>query len=174
MRPLMSCVLLVGLMMAAPQLHAAPKPTQSQAQPLKADKVLVIKHKRQMHLMWRGKIVRTYRIALGFAPKGHKRQEGDGRTPEGHYVIDWRNPKSRFNLSLHINYPKRADQAQARRRGVSPGGEIFIHGLPKSWSMVGKAHALKDWTLGCIAVTNAEIREIWRAVPNGTPIEIRP
>lgn len=172
MRPILSFALTISLFAG---LGLTLQPAVSRpAQPLRADKVLVIKHKRQMHLMWRGRIVRTYRIALGFNPRGHKRQEGDGRTPEGHYVIDWRNPKSRFTLSLHINYPNAADRAQARRRGVSPGGEIFIHGLPGSWAMVGRGHALRDWTLGCIAVTNAQMREIWRAVSNGTPIEIRP
>lgn len=140
---------------------------------LRADKVVVIKHKRVLQLLWRGRVVRSYKVALGFNPKGHKAKEGDGRTPEGTYVIDWRNPKSRFTLSLHISYPNRADRARARARGVSPGGAIFIHGQPNGVNM-GKAHTLRDWTLGCIAVTNEEIREIWRAVPNGTPIEIRP
>ena len=167
MRLLATLALVVALF--SPAGHAT-EPKQT----LRADKVLVIKHKRQLHLMWRGRIVRTYRVALGFNPKGHKQQEGDGRTPEGTYVIDWRNPKSAFTLSLHINYPNRADRARARRRGVSPGGEIFIHGLPNGASGIGKAHALRDWTLGCIAVTNTEIREIWQAVRNGTPIEIRP
>ncbi len=174
MRQLWFLGLSLGLALASASGVAATEPAQA----LRADRVLVIKHKRLLHLMWRGRIVRSYKIALGFAPKGHKRQEGDGRTPEGAYVIDWRNPKSRFTLSLHINYPRRADRAQARRRGVSPGGEIFIHGLPRGSSGggagIGKARALRDWTLGCIAVTNTEIREIWRAVPNGTPIEIRP
>ena len=161
--------ILAGLVLA---LAAGVSP--SSAAPLKADRVVVVKHKREMTLLYKGRVVRRYRIALGFAPKGHKRQEGDGRTPEGTYVIDWRNPKSRFTLSLHISYPNRADRAQARKRGVSPGGAIFIHGLPPSWAKVGAAHSLRDWTLGCIAVTSEEIREIWNAVPNGTPIEIRP
>lgn len=157
-----------GAALCAISLRAAAAP------PLRADKVVVIKHRRLLLLLHKGKVVRRYRIALGFAPKGHKEREGDGRTPEGRYVIDWRNPKSRFTLSLHIDYPNRQDRASARRRGVSPGGDIFIHGLPNGSRSVGKAHTLRDWTLGCIAVTSEEIREIWHAVPNGTPIEIRP
>lgn len=153
---------------------AAIAPRHAIARTLRADKVLVIKHRRLLMLMYRGKVVRRYRIALGFQPKGHKRQQGDGRTPEGNYVIDWRNPKSRFTLSLHINYPNRVDRASARRRGVDPGGDIFIHGLPNGATAIGRAHSARDWTLGCIAVTSDEIREIWKAVPNGTPIEIRP
>jgi murein L,D-transpeptidase YafK len=144
------------------------------AGPLRADEVVVLKGARRMLLLYRGRVVRRYRIALGFAPTGHKQREGDGRTPEGRYVIDWRNPKSRFTLSLHVSYPNRADRAAARRRGVDPGGDIFIHGLPNGSRIVGAAHSLRDWTLGCIAVTSEEIREIWNAVPNGTPIEIRP
>lgn len=149
-------------------------PVRAGARALRADKVVVIKRRRVLVLLYNGKVVRRYRIALGFNPIGHKRQEGDGRTPEGRYVIDWRNPKSRFTLSLHISYPNRRDRAAARRRGVSPGGAIFIHGLPNGMTAIGKAHALRDWTEGCIAVTSEEIREIWAAVPNGTPIEISP
>lgn len=164
---------LAGLALAAAFSLAVPSGVVHGG-PLKADRIVVIKHKREMRLVYKGRVVRRYRIALGFAPKGHKRQEGDGKTPEGTYAIDWRNPKSRFTLSLHISYPNRADRLAARKRGVSPGGAIFIHGLPPAWSRVGAAHVLRDWTLGCIAVTSEEIREIWNAVPNGTPIEIRP
>ncbi len=133
-----------------------------------ADRVLVDKSDRQLHLMRDGEIWKSYPVGLGFAPRGHKRQEGDGRTPEGDYVLDWRNPDSSFYLSIHISYPDSGDRAEAARRGVSPGGAIFIHGR----------HSLtrrkRDWTLGCIAVTDAAMDEIWRAVPDGTPITIRP
>jgi murein L,D-transpeptidase YafK len=124
--------------------------------------------------MHHGAPVRTYRIALGGHPEGHKRQEGDSRTPEGIYVIDARNPESRFHLSLRISYPNAEDRRRAASRGVSPGGDIFIHGLPNGDGDASRAYAGRDWTDGCIAVTNAEIREIWAMVKEGTPIEIRP
>lgn len=137
----------------------------------KVDRVLVFKGKRQIHLMFRGRIVRTYKIGLGFNPKGHKLKEGDGRTPEGLYRITLRNARSRFHLSLKISYPDRRDRARARRRGDNPGGQIFIHGQPNGAGDGGRIAG--DWTLGCIAVGNAEIREIWRSVRSGTIIEIR-
>ena len=113
-------------------------------------------------------VVRSYRIALGAVPSGHKEREGDGRTPEGVYVIDRRNPKSAYHLSLHISYPNEADRERARALGVDPGGDIMIHGMPNG----GEARS-GDWTRGCIAVTNAEIEEIWELVADGTVIEIR-
>lgn len=113
-------------------------------------------------------VVRSYRIALGRDPLGHKQEEGDGRTPEGRYTIDRRNPKSKFHLSLHISYPNRADHARAAAAGVSPGGDIMIHGLKP-----GVSHP-EDWTAGCIAVTNAEMEEVWDLVADGTPVEINP
>ena len=121
-----------------------------------------------------GREVRSYDIALGPSPEGHKQQEGDGRTPEGRYVIDWRNVNSAFHRSLHISYPNAGDRARARRRGVDPGGAIMIHGLPNGMGTLGGLHVASDWTLGCIAVTSEEIEEIWRVVRDGTPIEIGP
>lgn len=137
-------------------------------------KVLVEKAERKLHLLHNEQVVKTYRIALGGSPTGHKTQEGDNRTPEGSYIIDWRNPRSQFYKSLHISYPNSADKEQATKRNVSPGGAIFIHGLGKGFGYIGKAHTLHDWTLGCIAVSNEEIDEIWELVANGTPIEIKP
>jgi murein L,D-transpeptidase YafK len=134
----------------------------------KADKVLVDKGDRQIHLLRDGEIWKSYPIGLGFAPEGHKQREGDGRTPEGDYVLDWRNPKSSFYLSIHISYPDPDDKASARARAEPPGGAIFIHG--RHYISRGK----NDWTLGCIAVTDEAMDEIWAAVPNGTPITIRP
>ena len=96
------------------------------------------------------------------------------KTPEGSYIIDSRNPHSQFHLALHISYPNDADRARARRLGVNPGGDIMIHGLPPQWAWLGAAHRKTDWTLGCIAVTNPEIEEIWALVRIGTPIEIKP
>ena len=125
-------------------------------------------------LMNKEKVLKTYRVALGGQPKGPKTREGDGKTPEGRYVIDRRNAKSRFHLALHISYPNTSDVDNARKLGVPPGGDIIIHGLPNGFGWMGALHTKWDWTDGCIAVTNAEIEEIWRAVPDGTPIEIRP
>ncbi|HUQ49529.1 MAG TPA: L,D-transpeptidase family protein [Terriglobales bacterium] len=133
-----------------------------------------MKHERQLHLLRSGKVIKSYKLALGGAPVGHKEKQGDQKTPEGLYIIDSRNPNSQFHKSLHISYPNAADRARARRLKVHPGGDIFIHGLGKAFASIGKDHSLKDWTLGCIAVTNEEIEEIWRLVPNGTPIEIKP
>lgn len=139
-----------------------------------ADRILVEKAKRSLTLFRQGKILKTYAIALGTEPVGHKLQEGDGRTPEGVYRISGRNPQSKYHLSLRISYPNEADRESARKRGVSPGGDIMIHGLPNGSGALGAAHRLRDWTIGCIAVTNEEIKEIWDAVPDGTEIEIRP
>jgi murein L,D-transpeptidase YafK len=138
------------------------------------DRIVVEKGARRMHLLDHGKTVKTYRIGLGRDPEGHKRQEGDSRTPEGVYIIDARNPESRFHLSLRISYPNAEDRRRAASRGVPPGGDIFIHGLPNGDGDAGRDYAGRDWTDGCIAVTNAEIREIWAMVKDGTPIEIRP
>jgi len=137
-----------------------------------ADKVLVKKTERKMFLLKNGKPYREYKIALGDEPSGHKQQEGDERTPEGLYTIDYRNPKSSYHLSLHINYPNKKDKESARHRGVSPGGDIFIHGSPNGVSILDSIFSGTDWTDGCIAVTSGEIEEIWKLVKNGTPIEI--
>ena len=139
-----------------------------------ADLIVVEKAARRLTLYYKGEAIHEYRIALGFAPEGDKERVGDGRTPEGRYVIDLKNDKSQFHLSLRVSYPNAADRREASALGVSPGGDIFIHGTPGVWEWVGPLHALSDWTLGCIAVTNKEIEEIWALVPIGTPIEIRP
>ena len=141
---------------------------------LRADRVIVIKKERTLQLQSRGKVVRTYKVALGGDPVGPKTRQGDHKTPEGIYVLDSRNAHSQFYKSIHISYPNSSDRAAARKRGVSPGGDVFVHGLPNGYGFVGASHRLKDWTDGCIAVTNAEMDEIWAAVPDGTPIDIRP
>lgn len=137
-----------------------------------ADFILVDKSDRTLTLYAAGQPIRAYAgLQFGASPQGHKHFEGDERTPEGRYTIDARNPASAFHLSLRISYPNSADRAFAAARGRSPGGDIFIHGQPNgltSGRMPG------DWTDGCIAVSNAEIEELWTAVPDGTPIEIRP
>jgi len=140
----------------------------------RADRVVVEKAKRQLHLFASGKVLRTYPIALGGNPIGVKTREGDRKTPEGIYLIDGRNARSAYHLALHISYPSPADVERARRTGVNPGGDIMIHGIRNGFGWIGKLHRLADWTRGCIAVTNPEIEEIWAAVPDGTPIELRP
>jgi murein L,D-transpeptidase YafK len=144
------------------------------AAPIQADKIVIIKSARSMTLFSGGKVLKTYKVALGSAPVGPKRVEGDHKTPEGDYVIDARNSHSQFHLSLHISYPSAADRERARSVGQSPGGAIMIHGLAKPFAYLGPLHRQTDWTDGCIAVTNAEIEEIWKLVPVGTRVEIRP
>lgn len=139
-----------------------------------ADKVVVIKSKRLMMLLQNGEILKTYRIALGKQPLGHKIHEGDQKTPEGTYILNSRNPKSKYHLSLTISYPNESDILNAQKRGISPGGSIMIHGLSEDLANLGKLHRALDWTNGCIAVTNSEIEEIWQLVPDGIPIEIKP
>ncbi len=139
-----------------------------------ADKILVEKKARRLTLLRDNKAIRTYRVALGTDPEGPKVCQGDGRTPEGHYIIDGRNQNSHYHWSLHISYPNDMDRAAARKAKCIPGGDIFIHGLPNGYGWLGKAHTLRDWTLGCIAVTDQEIEEIWRLVPNKTIVEIKP
>ncbi|MBI1403526.1 MAG: L,D-transpeptidase family protein [Porphyrobacter sp.] len=136
------------------------------------DYLLVDKSERLMIAYAGGRPVRAYRgLQFGDAPQGHKRFEGDERTPEGRYVIAGRNPNSAYHLSLKVSYPNAADRAYAARFGRSPGGDIFLHGQPNALPF-GRIPG--DWTDGCIAVSNAEIEELWRIVPDGTPIEIRP
>ncbi len=148
---------------------------QSAAQPaLRVDRVLVLKKDRTLQLLSHGKIVKTYKVALGGNPVGPKARQGDHKTPEGIYILDLRNAHSQFHKSIHISYPNASDRASARRKGFSPGGDVFIHGLPNGYGRIGAAHRLRDWTDGCIAVTDQEIDEIWASVPDGTPIEIRP
>ena len=138
-----------------------------------ADKVVVIKSKRVLLLLQNGSILREYQICLGRNPKGRKTRQGDYRTPEGTYILDSRNPKSSFHLSLHISYPSKEDSSKARRLGVSPGSDIMIHGFPEGMS-IDDLGEYRDWTKGCIAVSNPAIEEIWPLVPDGTPIEIIP
>jgi len=137
---------------------------------LTADHIVVNKSKRELLLLHDGRVIRRYAAGLGQSPVGPKEREGDGKTPEGSYTISGRNPASAYHLSLRISYPNAADIERARAAGVDPGGDIMIHGLPNG---EGKTHGrMTDWTLGCIAVTNEEIEEIWRLVPDGTPIQI--
>lgn len=140
----------------------------------RADRILVEKAARRLTLLRGDAVLARYDVALGVDPIGHKQREGDGRTPEGIYKIDFKNARSRFHLALRISYPNAADGDSARGRGVPPGGDIMIHGLPNGLGWLGDWHRVRDWTDGCIAVTNAEIDEIWAATDVGTPIEIKP
>ena len=138
------------------------------------DKVLIEKQARRLTLLSEGEVLKTYKIALGGDPVGPKEREGDNKTPEGIYIIDARNDNSDFHLALHISYPNERDRYRARQRGVSPGGDIMIHGIKNGFSQIGASHAERDWTEGCIAVTNQEMEEIYRRVANGTVVEIVP
>jgi tetratricopeptide (TPR) repeat protein len=139
-----------------------------------ADKVLIEKKERRLTLISKGEVLKTYKIALGGNPEGPKERQGDNKTPEGTYFIDARNKDSDYHLSLHISYPNERDKQRAKELGVSPGGDIMIHGIKNGFSWVGDAHTEADWTKGCIAVTDEEIEEIEKLVPNGTLVEIRP
>jgi murein L,D-transpeptidase YafK len=140
----------------------------------KVDQAIVVKSQRTLTLLSHGKVLRTYKVALGGVPVGAKEQQGDHKTPEGHYILDRRNAKSRFYKSIHVSYLNAQDKRQASQRGVSAGGDIMIHGLPNGFGWLGANHRTLDWTDGCVAVTNAEMDEIWELVPDGAPIDILP
>jgi murein L,D-transpeptidase YafK len=140
----------------------------------RADLIKVNKTARTLTLLRGTEIIKTYSVSLGGAPSGPKSQEGDGRTPEGRYLIDSRNGRSHFHLALHISYPNTDDRMSAQQHGVSPGGDIMIHGLPNGLGWLKVLHLKRDWTDGCVAVTNQEMDEIWSRVATGTAIEIRP
>ena len=143
------------------------------AQPPDVDLIIVYKSARSLMLLSRGQVVYAIRgIQLGPQPSGAKHFQGDGRTPEGHYLIDFVNPDSAYHLALHISYPSTDDVQFAAVEGRDPGGGIFIHGQPNDWYRRGPVPG--DWTAGCIAVTNADIEMLWQSVPDGTPIDIEP
>lgn len=138
------------------------------------DLVRVVKSERKLYLVSQGRAVREFQMALGRNPAGHKRREGDKRTPEGRYTIDLRNPQSKFHKSIRISYPSAADVEDARRRGVSPGGWIMIHGQKNGFGHLAAITQKLDWTDGCIALRNADMDVVWELVSLGTPIEIVP
>ena len=141
---------------------------------LRADYIVVHKAARRLQLFDRGRLVKTYTIRLGFEPRGHKQSLGDGRTPEGLYFIEGRRDDSAFNLALRVSYPNASDRAAAERYRRDPGGNIYIHGLPGVLGPLGPMIHRRDWTDGCIAVTDTEMQEIYAAIPDGAPILIRP
>ena len=132
-------------------------------------RVLIYKESRTMYLMHHEEVLKTYNVGLGFEPLGHKEIRGDGKTPEGDYRVDRRNPNSEFHLSIGINYPNAEDRAYAKSIGKDPGGDIFIHGRPWKYRKGGK-----DWTAGCVAVTNSEMEEVYSMVKTGTLVSIYP
>ncbi|PZR16194.1 MAG: hypothetical protein DI539_17955 [Flavobacterium psychrophilum] len=138
------------------------------------DKLIVHKDERVMEAYSGNTLIKTYSIALGKNPVGHKQFEGDNKTPEGKYTINARNPRSAYHKNLGVSYPNEADKATAEKMGKSPGGDIKIHGLPNGRGYIGKLHRHKDWTAGCIAVTNDEIDELYAAVKQNALIEIVP
>jgi len=146
---------------------ATPAPTEQ------ADHIVVTKSTHTLVLYSHGTVLRTYKVALGRA-SGAKKEQGDNRTPEGHYRIDAHNPHSSCHLALHISYPSAEDRAKAAAAHQPPGGDVEIHGLPNGFGYLGALHRATDWTYGCIAVTDAEMDEIYRLVPNNTPIDIQP
>jgi len=139
-----------------------------------ADSVLVVKSERKLYLLKDGDVLREFDIALGLRPVGPKEREGDFRTPEGRYVLEARNPSSDYFLSIKSSYPNAEDRARARAKGVDPGGQIMIHGLPNNPRREEKSYFGWDWTDGCIAVSNSDMIDIWLMTQVSTPIEIRP
>ena len=140
----------------------------------RADRVVLWKAARTLTLYRGPEAVRSYTVSLGHSPVGPKLREGDGRTPEGDYVLDYRLPDSDFHRALHISYPSPSDTRAARSRGEDPGGQIMLHGMKDGLWFIGRLHTLYDWTDGCVAVTDAEIDEISRVVAVGAPIRIEP
>lgn len=145
----------------------------SRVQEPNADYILIVKSTRTMTLFNHGHILKTYQVALGGDPVGPKLKAGDKKTPEGKYIIDSKNPHSRFHLAMHISYPNKTDRERAHKLRVNPGGGVEIHGLEPKYAWIGSLHRQINWTAGCIAVTNPEIEEIYKLVPIGTPVEIR-
>jgi murein L,D-transpeptidase YafK len=140
----------------------------------KADSVLVIKSEKRLYLMDKRERFASFPVTFGAEPVGHKQMQGDERTPEGHYTLTYKNPKSKFYKSIRISYPNAKDRENARRLGVDPGGDIMIHGLKKGWEWAESLASFFYWTNGCIALSNRDMDRVWEAVDPGTPIEIRP
>ena len=139
-----------------------------------ADSVLVVKSESRLYLFHEGKELTSFKVAFGSNPEGHKQQQGDERTPEGRYVLDYKNQNSQYYKSIHISYPNAQDRQNARKRGVNPGGDIMIHGQPNGYGGFSTIVQFFNWTNGCIALSNPDMDVVWDAVKPGTPIEIRP
>jgi murein L,D-transpeptidase YafK len=165
-----------ALAIAAVALIAAcvQAPPPAQTAPPMADRVVVHKSTRTLNLLRDRKVLASFPVALGRDPFGPKQHEGDGKTPEGVYRIDYKSMQSRYTRALHVSYPDDNDRARAQAMNVDPGGAIFVHGLPNEYGPVDAPPWSRDWTEGCISVGNIAIVKIWDAVPEGTPIEITP
>jgi murein L,D-transpeptidase YafK len=144
---------------------------RTDAAPVHGNRGVVLQKEHTLQRLSQGKVIRTYKVAWGGDPVGAKTRQGDHKTPEGLCALDFRNAQSQFYKSIHISYPSSSDRTLARQKGIAPCGEVFLHGLPKGYGWIGR---LKDWTDGCLAVSNQEIDEIWMAGDDGTAIEIRP
>ena len=178
-RQAVSAVLILLLVAAAAvvgadYLQSGRRPPQLAASDEQADLIRIDKAQRTLTLLRGSRVIRTYPVSLGHDPVGRKTQEGDGRTPEGQYTVDSRNGRSHFHLALHLSYPDAGDRTEAQRRGVAPGGDIMIHGLPNGLGWLDRLHLKRDWTDGCIAVTNKEMDDIWAHVATGTEVRILP
>jgi murein L,D-transpeptidase YafK len=160
--------------MARTQADSSASDSSAIPAPLLADRVVVRKSERQMYLMHGSTILRTYRVALGLNPVGPKEQEGDSRTPEGHYQLTRRNPHSEYFLSIQVSYPNDKDLQRAKRNRLTPGGSIMIHGLPNDLRREPSYYEQRDWTDGCIAVSDSDMLEIWLMTPQDVPIDILP
>jgi murein L,D-transpeptidase YafK len=181
--PFKKLAVILALVCTAAAVHADEMP---QAQPVKltpsptldslpsVDRVVVRKSERRLLLMHGGNIVRAYHVALGLRPVGQKERSGDFRTPEGSYRLERRNPRSDFFLSIKVSYPNQTDLRRARARHWDTGGSIMIHGLPNTLKHEPDYYETHDWTDGCIAVSNADMTEIWMLTADDTPIEILP
>ncbi|MGA7242446.1 MAG: L,D-transpeptidase family protein [Terracidiphilus sp.] len=162
------------VLLFAPSAFARLGPESSPQTSGHVDSILVLKREHLMELLAGGRVIRTYKAALGRGGLAPKEREGDARTLEGHNVIDSRNEHSGFYRALHISYPNAGDSSRAAKLGVTPGGAIMIHGIKNGLGWLGATHCTVDWTAGCIVVTDDEIDEVWNLVPVGTPVEIRP
>lgn len=167
--PLKNLAALLAILCFVSLLSLSPLTAQP---PSRVDLIVVRKAARTMELHSGSRIVKTYQVALGGNPVGPKERRRDGRTPDGLYEIGGRNAASSYHRSLRISYPNSEDRKRASQLGVDPGGDIMIHGLPNGMGMVGKVHLLHDWTNGCVAVTNEEIEELWKLVPDHTKVKI--
>jgi len=167
-------ILSAGVAALAVLLLGANWPVPRLAAGMVADRVVVRKARHRLELYARGKLLKDYVVSLGRHPEGRKEREGDQGTPEGWYAVEAHKPDSSFHRALKISYPSAADRLAAEKRGVSPGGDIMIHGIRNGLAPLGRMQRWVDWTAGCVAVTNPEIEEIYRAVPDGTPVEFVP
>jgi murein L,D-transpeptidase YafK len=157
-------------LLVLPLIHTAVGASEVQ----KADAVLVVKSEKRLYLLDDGEAFASYHATFGGDPEGHKQRQGDGRTPEGRYVLDYKNSQSAYYRSIHVSYPNRQDRRVAKDLGVNPGGDIMVHGQPNGWGWAGFMLQTISWTDGCIALTDSDMDQVWQAVDPGIPIEIRP